>query len=57
MARSTTAPSPTPSSTERLRVLALSGGGFLGLYTATVLAGLEMAVQKFGPRKPFRMLM
>ena len=41
MARSTTAPSPTPSSTERLRVLALSGGGFLGLYTATVLAGLE----------------
>ena len=41
MARSTTAPSPPPSSTERLRVLALSGGGFLGLYTATVLAGLE----------------
>ena len=26
----TTAPSPTPSSTERLRVLALSGGGFQG---------------------------
>jgi predicted acylesterase/phospholipase RssA len=30
-----------PSPADRLRVLALSGGGFLGLYTATVLAGLE----------------
>lgn len=41
MARSTPDPLAPPSPAERLRVLALSGGGFLGLYTATVLAGLE----------------
>jgi predicted acylesterase/phospholipase RssA len=38
------APAPlsaAPAASEPLRVLALSGGGFLGLYTATVLAGLE----------------
>ncbi len=41
MSRSAPDPLPKPASAERLRVLALSGGGFLGLYTATVLAGLE----------------
>jgi len=41
VARSTPDPLAPPSPAERLRVLALSGGGFLGLYTATVLAGLE----------------
>lgn len=32
---------PTPSSEPPLRVLALAGGGFLGLYTAVVLEALE----------------
>ncbi len=35
-----------------LRVLSLSGGGFLGLYTATVLAALRKALQaEFGGSK------
>lgn len=41
MARSAPGSLPAPLPAERLRVLALSGGGFLGLYTACVLAGLE----------------
>ena len=41
MARSTPDSLQPPPPAERLRVLALSGGGFLGLYTACVLAGLE----------------
>lgn len=44
MSRSSTPSGPlavSASAAEPLRVLALSGGGFLGLYTATVLAGLE----------------
>ncbi len=34
-------PASNPKNAPALRVLALSGGGFLGLYTACVLAGLE----------------
>lgn len=41
MARSAPSSLAAPLPAERLRVLALSGGGFLGLYTACVLAGLE----------------
>ena len=41
MARNPSDPPQAPSTREPLRVLALSGGGFLGLYTAVVLEGLE----------------
>jgi len=46
-----TARTADPSPTAPFRLLALSGGGFLGLYTAQVLAGLEArAGQPFGRR-------
>jgi len=46
-----TARTADPSPPAPFRLLALSGGGFLGLYTAQVLAGLEArAGQPFGRR-------
>lgn len=38
------APNPPASSDSEFRVLALSGGGYLGVYTATLLAELEARV-------------